>query len=150
MKYNFISIDMPWDELKRRMAKIYCKEKGLDNDPECMKYQSQRRLIVIMPKDGLPDQTCTIYVELHGTPPKAYAVLHPMRCFNPDEETVVSIARIDLFGKDFGDHVVMIDRKGRFYDFNLEELRNRDDVALYVLPNLDDVMKKKDTGVDRA
>ena len=149
MSLFFSIIDISWDELKRKMAKIYCKRIGHKNDPRCVEIQSSRRkLIVIMPKDGLPDQTCTIYVELHGTPPKAYAILHPLSCFDPDNVNTVTIARIDLFDLELHNHVVIYNRNG-FHRVNLEELRNRDDVALYVLPNLNDVMKKKDTEVTK-
>ena len=138
-------VRMSWDELKRRMARMYCKAIGRGDDPDCVEIQSSRRkLIVIMPKDGLPNQTCTIYVELHGTPPKAYAVLHPLYCFDPDKSETITIVSIDIFNMGFSKHVVLYDNKGRFYEMDLRELRSRSDVALYVLPNIDEVRNKAD------
>lgn len=131
-----LAVRLSWDELKLMMARAYCS--GVQDVEECIRRSMGRRLIVIIPKDDLPGMSATIYVELHGTPPKAYAILTLAGVFRPDVDDTIITNTIHIFTSGFSRHRVL---KG-YYALSMGELKNRKDTALYILPDIKQVMKE--------
>ena len=133
---------LSWDDIKWELANAYCCGYLGDCTQDCIRDNMGRVLIVIIPRDGLPDESNIIYVELHGTPPKAYAILKPSAPFDPTRiDKAIYITNIRILGPDLK-HFKTMEIKDGYYIISLRELRHRSDIALYVLPSVLDVMNK--------
>lgn len=114
---------MSWDYIKELMVRAYCGRK------KCVEEEMRYRyMIVAIMRDSYNGRGYTIFISLHGTPPKAYAVLQAIDDFDPERDDEVTIGYVRVYGLEFKHYTTL----AGLYRVSLGELRRRSDVKLAI------------------
>ena len=113
---------LSWDYIKRLMMKAYCR-----SNMACIEGEiGYRVMIVSILRDSYNARGYTIFASLHGTPPKAYAIIQAVNDFNPEKDDKITVWLVKVYGPEFRHYRTLTG----YYTISLAELRQRKDVRL--------------------